>query len=278
MKRLLAALAATAAVQALAWGPEGHSVIAEIASRRLAPEARAEVERLLGPGVSLASQASWADDVRGARPETYNLHFVDIPVKSATYEAARHCAPSPKGDCILAALDRAKQVLRCSSDDEKRRDALRFATHFVGDLHQPLHTVDEARGGNDIKVEVAIQAGKCPRCQLVRRQENLHSLWDGVLITQSSWNWGALVDRLGPWLASPAATAAQEGSVFDWMMESHRVAAQFWDWLPEDRIIDDAYYNRAIPLIDRQLARGGVRLARYLNETVGRKAGEGCPG
>ena len=64
--------------QALAWGPEGHSIIAELAQRRLSPQAAREVERLLGPGHSLASVASWADDVRDDRPETYRCHFVDL--------------------------------------------------------------------------------------------------------------------------------------------------------------------------------------------------------
>jgi hypothetical protein len=31
---------------------------------------------------------------------------------------------------------------------------LKFAVHFVGDTHQPMHTFDEAAGGNGIKVDV----------------------------------------------------------------------------------------------------------------------------
>ena len=59
-------------MQVLAWGPEGHSIIAELAQRRLSPLAAAEGGRLLGSGGSLASVGSWADDVRDDRPETYN--------------------------------------------------------------------------------------------------------------------------------------------------------------------------------------------------------------
>ena len=50
--------------QAHAWGPEGHSIVAEIAQRRLSPEAAAKVREILGENASLASIASWADDVR----------------------------------------------------------------------------------------------------------------------------------------------------------------------------------------------------------------------
>jgi S1/P1 Nuclease len=77
----------------LGWGQEGHAIIAEIAQRHLSNGARVKVVDMLGPGVSLASIASWADDIRSVRPETYNWHFVDIPLDAVTYEANRDCRP-----------------------------------------------------------------------------------------------------------------------------------------------------------------------------------------
>jgi nuclease S1 len=92
--------------QALAWGQEGHSIIAEIAQRRLSPEAARSVEQLLGRGHSLASVASWADDVRDVRPETSDWHFVDMPLAVRKYNPSRDCAKDPKsGFCIVAELD-----------------------------------------------------------------------------------------------------------------------------------------------------------------------------
>jgi hypothetical protein len=277
-RRLALLLAATAAANAFAWGGDGHSIVAEIASRRLTPEARAEMERLLGPGVSLASISNWADDIRGARPETYNLHFVDIPVKEDAYVRDVHCKASPKGDCIVAELDRERAVLACSANDAARREALRFATHFIGDMHQPLHTVDEARGGNDIKLDVDIRNAKCPRCTPRRTSENLHQVWDSSLITATVWNWGAYVDRLEQgWLGSPAARSADAGGVLEWMIESHKVATTFWDWTPADKLVGDDYYQKVLPQLDKQLGLGGLRLARFLNETLPRnKPSSGC--
>src|SRR5262245_51929728 len=116
-------------VQALAWGPEGHSIIAELAQRRLSPAAAAAVGRLLGPGHSLASVASWADDVRDDRPETYNWHFVDLALSEDRYDADKHCHASAKGDCVVAELERLKIELRCAPTDALKRDALRYAVH-----------------------------------------------------------------------------------------------------------------------------------------------------
>jgi S1/P1 Nuclease len=49
--------------QAEAWGPEGHSIVAEIAQWRLTRAAAARVHEILGENASLASLASWADDL-----------------------------------------------------------------------------------------------------------------------------------------------------------------------------------------------------------------------
>lgn len=269
MKRLICALACAAVANVLAWGADGHSVIAEIAQRRLTGDARLEMERLLGPGVSLASLSSWADDVRPDRPETSNWHFINFPVKEDRYDLAVVCKATPTGDCIVGAMRRQRAILTCPSGDAARREALKWAVHLIGDVHQPLHTITEERGGNLIRVDVDIRNGKCPRCPPRRTQENLHSVWDSVLISNSVWNWGAYVTRLEEgWLSKPEARGVEAGTFEDWMLESHRVAAVAWDWLPADKLIGDEYFTRAMPLIDRQLAAGGVRLARFLNETL----------
>jgi len=269
MKRLICALACSAAANAFAWGADGHSVIAEIAQRRLTPEARQEMERLLGPGVSLASVANWADDYRPEHPETSRWHFINFPMKEDRYDPAIACAPSPAGDCIVAELERERATLTCAAGDAARRQALKFAAHFIGDVHQPLHTITEEMGGNLIKVTVDIRSGKCPKCAPRPTPDNLHALWDSGLITNTVWNWGAYVTRLEDgWLASPEARGADAGTVNDWMLASHRVAAEVWPWLPEDRLIGDEYYRKAVPVVDRQLALAGLRLARFLNETL----------
>jgi hypothetical protein len=104
----LAALTFFAAAPAQAWGPEGHSIIAEIAQRRLthdAPAIMSKIQSILGPGVSMASIASWADDYRVQNPRSTRWHFVDIPIADDGYDPAKECAASPEGDCVVAELD-----------------------------------------------------------------------------------------------------------------------------------------------------------------------------
>ncbi len=40
-----------------------------------------------------------------------------------------------------------------SASCEQRAEALKFLVHFVADIHQPLHAVKEAKGGNDLRVQ-----------------------------------------------------------------------------------------------------------------------------
>ena len=266
-------LACGSAGEALAWGQEGHSIIAEVAQHRLSPDASVEVGRLLGSGHSLASVGSWADDVRDQRPETYNWHFVDIPLAEDRYDAVEHCKPSAKGDCIVAQLERVKTEMRCAATDDLKRDALRYAVHFVGDIHQPLHTVDEARGGNDIQVDVRLAGAKTCKggpCPIRPSRSNFHAVWDGTLIRATTWSWGNYVDRLeGGWLTSPDANGAGTGTPAAWAEETHKAARFVWDELPKSHIVDDGYYAKVLPTLDRQLGLGGLRLAQFLNEAYG---------
>jgi S1/P1 Nuclease len=257
----------TSATAAFAWGQEGHSIVAEIAQRRLSPAAAAEVEALLGKGHSLASMASWADDQRAARPETYNWHFVDIPVADKTYDPATECKPDPKGDCAIAELDRLKHELRCGADDAAKLDALRFSVHLVGDIHQPFHTTAEARGGNDIAVKVTFKGNTCKQnCDL---PTNLHAAWDSTVITRTFYDWGAYVDKLeAGWLKTPEAldSAVIAGTPTDWVLETHGVAQAVWALEPANNELDDNYYQQILPMLDKQLGRGGLRLAAFLND------------
>ncbi len=264
---LLALLVWTASFElALAWGQEGHSVVAEIAQRRLSPAAAAAVEAILGKGHSLASVSSWADDQRTAHPDTSNWHFVDIPLADQTYDPATECKPDPKGDCSIAALERLKQQLRCG-DAAARLDALRFAVHIVGDIHQPLHTVAEARGGNDIPVKVTFKGAVCSKnCDL---DTNFHAVWDSTLIQRTVWNWGSYVDRLeAGWLATPEAAdpAAVAGTPTDWVLQTHAAAQIVWNDKPANDVLDEAYYRQVSPILEKQLGLGGLRLAAWLND------------
>lgn len=252
---------------AFAWGEDGHSIVAEIAQRRLNDTARAAVDKVLKHG-SMASVANWADDVKfTARPETKAWHFVDIPLAAMGYDPATEC----KNDaCVIAVLNTLKPQLQCGKDDQTKLDALRFVVHFVGDIHQPLHTVSEATGGNGINVTVKFCGLIDPVCTPSPQAANLHAVWDDTLITRTFYNWGAYVERLeSGWLKTPEAQAVTTDAttVTDWALQAHAQASRVWR--SNGTVLDEAYYYESLPVVDRQLGTAGIRLARFLNEAYG---------
>jgi hypothetical protein len=258
---VLAGLLALAPLnQALSWGNNGHSIIAEIAQRRLHPQVWIQIENLMGKQVSLASIASWADDLVQQRPDTINWHFVNIPYDATDYVSSRDCRPTPKGDCVINAIARARATLDDrSAPRQQRAEALMFLVHFVGDVHQPLHTIDRKdEGGN--KLAVTFFDVPMP----------LHAVWDIGLVEKRTFDWGHYVTILeDTWLPGKDIRDLQRGTPADWALQAHAAAVDVAYVLPEDLKLGNAYYQRSLPTLDRQLALAGLRLARLLNEAFG---------
>ncbi len=265
---------------AWAWGQEGHSIVAEIAQRRLAaeaPQTMVKIQNILGPGVSLASLASWADAYRDEDPGSENWHFVDIPIAEDSFDRDRQCARKPTGDCIVAELERLRNDIRCKQGAEQQ-NALKFAIHLAGDIHQPLHTVGDDRGGNTIDVTAFMHGDRCKEnCRMSPLSTNLHAAWDVTLIEMTRWDWGSYVTRLEQgWLAGVEAQTPGLDSVnfVRWANETHAVAQQVWRLTPASNILDQRYYDQVLPILDRQLGLAGLRLTRLLQEAF---ASEQCP-
>jgi hypothetical protein len=74
----------------LAWGGEGHQLVALIAEDHLTPQAKATVKDLLdGGNISDADVANWADEVRRERRDTVPWHFVNIPHDAKGFDRER---------------------------------------------------------------------------------------------------------------------------------------------------------------------------------------------
>lgn len=143
-----------------------------------------------------------------------------------------------------------------------RIEALKFLVHFVADLHQPLHAIGEARGGNDIRVSEfgSSQCGKGP-C-------NLHFVWDVTLIAHTRRTEAEYVARLEQLISRQDLEREAVGTPETWANESFNLAKKVW--LNDGGSVDEAYYRNNIGSLDQRLALAGVRLARLLNEALGK--------
>ncbi|MBV9926902.1 MAG: S1/P1 nuclease [Acidobacteria bacterium] len=270
---------------ASAWGAGGHMMTAKIAFDRLNPKAKAEAERLMAIVIEPADVTSkrlgffrgsvWPDDVR-SRPGfefSGKLHFADFP-----FSVDSTPLPDlPEPENVIVALGRYVEVLKTSTDDNERAQALRFVIHFVGDIHQPLHCstrVDETlpkgdQGGNLFLV-------------LAPGRVKLHSFWDGGL---NSFPKGGgppdfepppqgLIDAAVPSIIKENPDTnhllqldnptnfqgwADESS---WLAEKYAYAGR--KLVPESTITE-GYKKDGVRIARRRVAWGGYRLAALLN-------------
>ncbi len=248
-----------AALPALAWGPEGHDLVARIAEAQLTPAAQARVAGILGPGSTIVSVSSWADQIRRHRPETAPWHYVDIPIDKPGLDMARDC---PNGNCVIGAIAAMRAKLRDPAvAPEQRREALMFIIHFIGDVHQPLHSSDNGdKGGNEVHIVFHGKPG------------NLHGLWDSGLLSRMGKE-----DDLFPRLSAASARHRKKfakGTVSDWAEQAHRLAQQMvYGKLPKAQpgsplVIGAGYERRADAVIELQIERAGARLAAVLNQDL----------
>ena len=258
LRILLAAFLSLVPIPALAWGAQGHEIVAAIALQDLSPQARGQVARLLGSPVLLIHDASWADEIRDRRPETGRWHYVDIPLSAPGYLAARDCS---RGDCVVAQIAAAQRVLadprRTSS---ARAEALRFLIHLVADIHQPLHAVDnDDRGGNQVRI--TLRGGRT----------NLHQLWDTRVVEALGHDSGRVAQEIRRSVSPPQRKAWQAGSAAVWAIESHLFARdRVYPALQGRRNLrlPSTYMRDEAPVTRQQLAKAGVRLAWMLNTSL----------
>jgi hypothetical protein len=241
----------------LAWGPQGHEIVADIAFREMTPAARDHVSALLGGDarIMMAANANWADELRQERPRTARWHYVNIELGSSRYDAARDC---PDDDCIVAQIEKDRRILADGHAPRSERvTALRFLIHFLGDIHQPLHAADNHdRGGNDIQVTIG------------RYRTNMHHLWDGDLVTALGVDPARVAWRIETRFSHAQKKAWQAGTSADWALESFRVAVSDI-YAPlrgsTDVMLPRSYEEAEAPIVRAQLEKGGLRLAWILN-------------
>lgn len=256
---LLATAIILLCAQSWAWGREGHRIIAAVAEDHLDETTKVMVQSLIGNN-HLYSIAPWADEIRRERHETGGWHYVNIPLGSE-YDASRDCAP-PKS-CVVEQIERTKKALTdMNVPREQRADALKFLVHFVGDVHQPMHAVGEAAGGNGIHVAF-LNSTRCGPYEC-----SLHGVWDTSAILHAGMKQEAYVQHEEELIKADKLDTQQGGTAAQWANEAVRLGKAAWTSDGTD--LGDSYYQHEIKAVDRQMALAGLRLAKLLNDTIGK--------
>jgi len=121
-------------------------------------------------GDYLAGVATWADSARYSKwwRWTGGFHYIDAKDSPPSYcgiDYERDCKKDQ--GCVVSAMHNyTTRLLDTELSLYERAVAAKFVIHFVGDIHQPLHTEDVERGGNGIHVTFD------------GANFNLHHVWD----------------------------------------------------------------------------------------------------
>lgn len=233
------------------WGKTGHRVVGEIAEKYLDSKAKKAISELL-EGHSLAFASNYGDDIKSERKyDTISpWHYVNFPF-GTRYETY---PKSEKGD-IIQGIDTSIDVLKNKkSSREDKVFYLKMLIHFIGDLHQPLHVgKEEDKGGNDFQV------------RWFKEGTNLHRLWDSEMIEFYEMSYTELAANADV-LSKAEVAALQRGTAIDWMYESRALCEEIYANTEIGEKLGYEYMYKYINPLRFQLQKGGIRLARLLNE------------
>jgi S1/P1 Nuclease len=250
------ALALASVSPVLAWGPDGHETVGEIASLRIKQHTQDRIAQILKPGETVANVSNWADFVKDHVGEhdpdpdtdaflqdvthnknTREWHFDDLPLGCTSYNTCNGFTPASDIVHLINICIRTLQGQPDPNQPLSKRNALRFLVHFLGDIHQPLHVgsgyVNENGPHHTIVIATdpaAITQNHFPNDRganlliIDGQQKNLHSFWDGDLVKAlMTFTHQQNSDALGQFLkttVTPQTSWNAEGAIDTW-------AAQF---------------------------------------------------
>ncbi|EMC90833.1 hypothetical protein BAUCODRAFT_80723 [Baudoinia panamericana UAMH 10762] len=292
MKFILPTTVLGSASLVVAWGDLGHRTVGYLAQHYFTDAANQYVNDLIRPSdtFDISDAAVWPDKARNY-PEykyTANWQFIDAqddPPNACNVNYKRDC--EGENGCIISALVNQTAVLQDSSADAKtRQDAIKFILHFIGDIHQPLHTEAIDRGGNQIKVSFD---GKHSE------KLNLHEVWDTEILNklnglkrdpkgpeekQAAQEWADKLFQAAGGSSNFNISAARNGQlcdssnnaqdcVLEYATETNALVCNYvlaprLDWL-ESNDLGGEYYAAAVPIVEDRITKAGQRLAVWVN-------------
>ena len=240
-----------------AWGVTGHRVIAEIAQTHLTQKSLTAISQLIGKE-KLAYWANWPDFIKSDTTHKWDKasvwHYVDLPGNSTRVEFTTQLK-ALEGENLYSQIISMSKILKDKTKPvSDRRDALAFIIHLVGDLHQPLHVGrDEDQGGNKITV------------YWFEKKTNLHSIWDASLVDFQQYSYTEYATMLNLRYKKQEAIVAKS-KLTDWFYESHVLSDKVYALSPAESRLSYQYNYIFQDDLNMQLYKGGIRLAKVLND------------
>jgi len=233
------------------WGQTGHRTIGEIATHYLKPKTKRKIEALLN-GQSLALVSTFADDIKSDKRynKFYSWHYVNMPFNEDYQQSVKN----PKGD-LVTGIETCEAVIKDpNSTKEDKVFYLKMLVHLIGDMHQPMHVGrKEDKGGNMIQL------------QWFGQGTNLHAVWDSKMINHFNMTYTELANNTAE-ISKEQVKFLQQGTIVDWINETHKLAIETYNSVKVGENLRYRYMYDNFGLVRSQLQKGGIRLAKVLND------------
>ena len=245
--------------EAYSWGTTGHRTIAEIAEHHLSNKSKRKLKKILGDQ-KLAYYANWPDFVKSDSLKRYKeteiWHYVNVTPKQNFQDFQKELKENKTPNLYSAIIQQREILEDKNSTKEAKKQAVVFLIHLMGDMHQPFHVGRaEDLGGNLISLN------------FFKQPTNLHSLWDSKLVDFQNYSYTEFATVLDK-KSKDDIEKLQTGSLEDWLFESYKKADKIYSQTPANENYSYDYNYKFSETLENQLLKGGLRLAKYLNEIL----------
>lgn len=241
---------------ASAWGVLGHRIVGEVADSYLQAKTRLAIKQILG-NESLAMSANWADFIKSDTSYNYlsSWHYVNLPADLSKTDVFSFLDNQPAANIYNKANEMIAVLKNPKSTLEQKKLALRLIIHLIGDMSQPMHTArKDDLGGNRVQV---LWFGE---------KSNLHKVWDEQLIDFQQLSYTEYTKAINHPTTLQIANW-QKVSLKDCIWESYSICNKIYaTGIKNDDKLSYKYNFDWIGTVNEQLLKGGVRLAKVLND------------
>ena len=133
-------------LHSMAWGVLGHRVTGEIADKYLNAKAKKEISSLLGDE-SVAMASNWGDFIKS--DSSYNYisawHYINLPPDMSKMQFDDYLKKDTASDVYTKVNFLVAQLKIKTLPKAKKIFCLKLLIHFIGDIHQPMHTAHAER-------------------------------------------------------------------------------------------------------------------------------------
>ena len=236
------------------WGRTGHRATGKVAEQHLSKKTKKKIAELLD-GQSLAFVSTYGDDIK-SDPDYRKYgpwHYVNLEKGETEYTKEK---ANPDGDIIFGIRKSIAVLEDENASKEEKAFHLKMLVHLMGDLHQPLHAGrGEDKGGNDIQV------------RWFGDGSNIHRVWDSEMINDFQMSYTELAATTDE-LSKRELKRIASGDLLDWMYESKQLSHKVYDSVEMGEKLGYEYMYKWFPVVHDQIQKGGIRLAKVLNDVL----------